>query len=157
VGGHIQARVTYRVTLPRTVRLEAATVNGDVLIDAVTGPIVARTVNGRIDIEAAASGATASTTNGNIRAEFLDLAGGGEIVLRTTNGGIVAYVPAAAGVDIDASTVNGAVNTDFAVLADGSSAAWRRKSLRGAINGGGTQVTLETVNGSIQLRTHDDA
>jgi len=150
-GGPVQARVTYRVTVPRDVRVEATTVNGDVVMDTVRGSITARTTNGQIHLVGAAGVAKASTTNGNIRAEFVAIADPSELVLRTTNGGIVVYVPGTIRADIDASTVNGAVNTDFAVLTD-SSSAWRRKSLRGALNGGGGQLRLETVNGSIQLR-----
>lgn len=153
-GGHVQARVTYRVTLPRGVSLAAKTVNGDVFLDAVSGTVTAATTNGQIHIVEGVGEAKASTTNGNIRAEFVELARGGNVELRTTNGGIAVFVPATTAADLDASTVNGAVTTDFAVLVDGST-AWRRKSLRGAINGGGGRITLETVNGSIQLRIRD--
>jgi DUF4097 and DUF4098 domain-containing protein YvlB len=154
-GGHIQARVTYRVTLPRGVRVVAATVNGDIVMDSLSGSIDAETTNGQIHIVEAAGAGRASTTNGNIRAEFRQLAEGSNLELRTTNGGIVVYVPGSTRAEIDASTVNGAVTSDFAVLSDGST-SWRRKSLRGAINGGGGRVTLETVNGSIQLRKGSD-
>jgi hypothetical protein len=152
--GQVQQRVEYRVTLPRGARLEATTINGDVRVDTVTGGLEAETTNGRIELLGAAGAASASTTNGSISAEFVELGSGRDVELSTTNGGIVVYVPVAAGMDLSASTVNGVVDTDFAVLSSGSSAR-RRNSLRGAINGGGGQLTLETVNGSIELRALD--
>ena len=151
-GRGVDAKVSYRVTLPRLVELDAHTVNGNVNVDSVTGTIDARTTNGQIRITDAAGKAIARTTNGNIRAEFRKIESGSNCDFRTTNGGITVWVPETLGADVEASTVNGAVNTDFSILADASGDRWRRKRLTGEINGGGGQLSLHTVNGSIQLR-----
>jgi hypothetical protein len=153
-GGLVQSQVTYRVTLPRGTRVEATTVNGDVSVDAVGGTVLARTTNGRIEISGAEGAATARTTNGSIRAELVEL-GSGRVDLHTINGSIDVYLPATAAFEVSASTVNGSVQSDFAALPSGASALFRR-TLRGAINGGGGQLTLGTVNGSIELHARDD-
>jgi hypothetical protein len=154
LGGGVQYQVEYRVTLPRRVQLEATNVNGNIRVDAVTGDLRTETTNGRIELVGATGAATASTTNGSIRAEFVELGSGRDVELSTVNGGIVVSVPATAALDISASTVNGAVSSDFSALSSGSS-AWRRRSLRGAVNGCGGQLSLATVNGSIEVRALD--
>ena len=151
-GRRVDTKVSYRLTLPREVNLDVHTVNGNVTIESVSGVIDARTTNGQIRILEARGKASALTTNGSIRAEFRQVDRESDCVFRTTNGGITVWVAEDVGVDVAASTVNGAVTTDFPVLVSAGSDRWRRKSLKGEINGGGGHFTLHTVNGSIQLR-----
>ena len=156
-GREVQYRVSYRLTLPREVGVKGLTVNGNVEIDSVSGRIEAETTNGQIRIVQAAGPARAHTINGNIRAELVAVDQASDCDFRTTNGGITVYLPADVQAYVVASTVHGAVNTDFAVLVEGGSDSWRRRSLRGTLNGGGSQLKMETVNGSIQLRKRDGA
>ncbi|MEE2776329.1 MAG: DUF4097 family beta strand repeat-containing protein [Acidobacteriota bacterium] len=151
-GRGVDAKVSYRVTLPLEVELDAHTVNGDVDVASVTGAIDARTTNGQIHIRELAGTARARTTNGSIRAELQKVNGASDCEFRTTNGGITLFVPETLGAEVVATTTTGAVNTDFAVLERSGSSRWRRKSLKGEINGGGSKLTLVTTNGSIQLR-----
>lgn len=148
-GRRVRARVAYRIRVPSGVDVQATTVNGNVTVEAVDGQVSAKTTNGQIRISGAGAGTSASTTNGSIRAEFRELAGIGGIDLRTTNGGITVYAPADVQCSLRASTVNGAVSTDFAISGVHSRS---RKRLHGDINGGGRELSLKTVNGSIQLR-----
>ncbi|MDX1383195.1 MAG: DUF4097 family beta strand repeat-containing protein [Thermoanaerobaculia bacterium] len=151
-GRKVEAKVSYRVTVPREVSLHAHTINGNVSVEAVSGTIDARTTNGQIRIAEAAGKANASTTNGNIRAELRKVDRASDCVFRTTNGGITLWVSEDVGAEVAARTTHGSINSDFPTLVRGGSDSWRRNRLEGEINGGGTNLTLETVNGSIQLR-----
>ena len=153
-GHNVDAKVSYRVKVPRGIHVRALTVNGNVDIHAVDGFIDAETTNGQIRISEARSSASASTTNGSIRAEFSELRSVDDMNFRTTNGGITVYAPSDLECSLSASTVNGAVSTDFAVTVEGSKGASRKK-LKGDINGGGGELSLRTVNGSIALRKSD--
>jgi len=149
-GRRVEASVSYRLKVPGVIGVRARTVNGNVTIESVAGRIDAQTTNGQIRISEARSSTSASTTNGSIRAEFVELDDREDMSFRTTNGGITLWVPADLACSVQASTVNGAVSTDFPVLVGGGRTS--RKRLTGDINGGGSELSLRTVNGSIQLR-----
>jgi DUF4097 and DUF4098 domain-containing protein YvlB len=57
-------------------------------------------------------------------------------------------VPATFRANLDASTTNGSIRSDLPVTVSGQI---NRRSLRGALNGGGPELELETTNGSIQI------
>lgn len=150
-GRHVTARVSYRVKVPKGTAVRATTVNGNIGMEAIDGEIVVETTNGKILITEARGKAKVSTTNGSIRAEFTHLAAGADMSFRTTNGSITVYLPKDLPCTVNASTVNGAVSTDFAVPIK-SHGHRGHKRLQADINGGGGELTMRTVNGSIQLR-----
>jgi hypothetical protein len=51
------------------------------------------------------------------------------------------------------STVMGNVSSDFPLTLEGRISPRR---IRASINGGGPNLTMSTVNGSVELRKHDD-
>ena len=143
--------MSYRIKVPSGIAVSASTVNGNVNIESVDGRIEAKTTNGQIRISEAGSSASASTTNGSIRAEFSMLTDFEDMSFRATNGGITVYLPKDLPCTVRASTVNGAVSSDFPITIAGSSRR-SKKRLEGDINGGGAELSLRTVNGSIALR-----
>ena len=150
LGRQVQSKVSFRIRVPADAGVRAQTVNGNVEISSVGGRIEVTTTNGQIRIIEASGAATATTTNGNIRADFHDLTAAGDMSFRTMNGGITVSLPSDLGWRVDASTVNGAVSSDFTLTSGQPSSSGKR--LRGEINGGGDELNLRTVNGSIQLR-----
>lgn len=150
-GRQVTARVSYRVKVPHGTSVRATTVNGNVGIESIDGEIVVETTNGKILITDAGGRAKVSTTNGSIRAEFAHLDAAGDMSFRTVNGSITVYVPKDLPCTVNASTVHGAVSTEFAVLIK-SHGPRGRKQLHADINGGGRELSMRTVNGSIHLR-----
>jgi ribosomal protein S28E/S33 len=147
--------VRFLVRLPRGVRLDASTVNGEVEIDGVSAPVDANTVNGRIIVRTAMGPINASTVNGSIEATMEALSGG-DVELETVNGSVTAALPAKLAAMLDAETVNGRVDTDFPVQITGKISP---RHLRGTIGtnvrAGATDLPtlkLSTVNGSIAIR-----
>jgi hypothetical protein len=145
--------VTWEVQVPSGVRFVATTVNGDVEIEEIGGPIEAHTVNGSIDL-ATDDVAEAATVNGGITARL----GAGRLAhdldFRTVNGSVVVSIADGVGAELRAEALNGDFASDFPITIEGRR---RRNVLHGTIGGGGALLSLATVNGSIELRRHSSA
>ena len=140
--------VRFTVKVPRGVRLDAATVNGDLRVTEIAGDAELHTVNGGIDVVAGGI-VRAETVNGDIEARMGQAAWTGSLVFKTVNGSVSLTAPASLSTEIDAETVNGSVDSDFPITVQGR---MERRHLRGTIGGGGRSLEIETVNGGIELR-----
>lgn len=141
-------QVDFTVRVPAGVRFIGRTVNGAVEATDLGGDVEATTVNGGIRI-ATSGTATAHTVNGSIVAKLGRSDWSDELGFRTVNGGITVSLPANVSAEVRASTVNGDIETDFPLTISGRIGPHR---LHGTIGSGGRQLSLETVNGSIELR-----
>jgi hypothetical protein len=141
--------VNFTVRVPAGVGFTGRTVNGAVDVESLTGDVEAHTVNG--DVELSTSGvAQASTVNGSIwaslgRSDWTDA-----LEFETVNGSITLELPDGFGAEVSARTVNGGIETDFPLTVQGRFSSRR---LTGTIGEGGRRLWLETVNGSIRLRS----
>ncbi len=147
-GDHVQAKVRYELTVPRTMNLDVSNTNGSIRLSEVNGHLELGTTNGGIAVSRCGGSIDASTTNGNIEAELVRVAKGRPLQFRTTNGRIEVAVPKDLAVDVDAGTTNGSISTDLPV----STTHIKRNSLRGTINGGGTPLKMRTTNGRIAIK-----
>lgn len=148
-GDHVEAKVTYEVTVPRAMNVDVSTVNGSIQIEDVNGKHDLDTTNGKIQVARCSGSLDASTVNGSIRAELTRVTKGQPMKFETTNGRIEVTLPSDLAVDLDAGTTNGSIDTDLPVTTTRIS----RNSLRGSINGGGTPLRMRTTNGGIAIRT----
>lgn len=140
--------VNFNVRVPAGVRFEGRTVNGKIEANGLGSDVVAHTVNGSINVSTAGL-ASAQTVNGSItavmgRADWED-----GLEFRTVNGGIDLSFPASLNARVEAKTLNGDIRTDFPLTVNG---AYSRRHMTGTIGGGGRELRLETVNGSVQIR-----
>lgn len=140
--------VAWTVKVPRGVLFTGRTVNGHVNAAGMTAETEARTVNGSITLSTT-SWASASTVNGSISARMGSTDWSGETEFSTVNGGITVDLPAGASFQVDASTVNGSMSTDFPLTVKGR---WGPKHMTGTVGQGGRNLSLNTVNGSLELR-----
>jgi len=146
--GRRSVEVTYTVRAPRTAKLNLATVNGQVTVAGVLGGVKAETTNGNVVGRGLGNAVIAGTTNGEIKIQMATLGGNG-ISLETTNGTIELKLPEDAKATVSARCVNGGISVSdlaFEKVGEGT-----RRKLDGKINGGGSAVRLETVNGSIRV------
>jgi hypothetical protein len=139
--------VRYHVKAPKTATIHASTVNGGVEATGVAGRLIARTTNGGIVGRSITGGVEARVVNGGIR---IQLAGVGkdEVVMTTVNGGVHVALPEKARATVSANWVNGGLRRsgfNFDVRDDS------RRHFEGLLNGGGTPITLSTVNGGISI------
>ena len=143
--------VRFTVHLPRGVKVDVSTVNGEVAIDGAAAPVTAKTINGRILVHTSVGPVNASTFNGNVEAA-MDALTGGDIELSTVNGAVTAVLPSGLNAVVDASTMNGRVETDFPLQVTGKSSP---RHVRGTIGTGGPTLRLKNVNGSVFIRRPD--
>jgi len=152
-GGRMNTRdndvnVTFTVRVPAGVRFVGRSVNGGIEADGLTGDVLAHTVNGGVRLSTAGR-AEAETVNGSITATVGRADGTEPLTFKTVNGSIALDLPSGANAEVRAATVNGDIQTDFPL--QGQVRVSRRR-LTGTIGGGGRELALDTVNGSIRIR-----
>lgn len=153
-GGNIRTgKISGKVSL--------STSGGDIELDGGNGTINAATSGGNVHIRNVSGSVSASSSGGDIYAE-LTPSGKGRSKLATAAGNIVLLLPEDAKATIDARIqVQGywrgqhqeyTIQSDF--QADKSSQNKDEQEIYAhyTLNGGGEQITLETVNSDIQIR-----
>jgi DUF4097 and DUF4098 domain-containing protein YvlB len=136
------------VQVPRGVNFTARTVNGGIEATGLTGTTIARTVNGRIEVETSGI-AQATTVNGSIDATLGRSDWNDEIAFRSTNGSVVVAFTGDLNAEVRAGTVTGSIDTDFPLEVRGR---LMNRRLSGTVGNGGRVLSIETTNGSIELR-----
>ena len=63
------------------------------------------------------------------------------------NGAVTVTIPAKAALRVEAENVNGSIRSEVAGLSS------EKHSLSGDLNGGGATLSIETVNGSINVKS----
>lgn len=148
------SEVEYTVRVPRTAQLdEVELVNGSLELRGVGGDVRASLVNGRARVEGLAGNVEISTVNGSLNVSFAELGGGQRISLESVNGSLELSVPGYADAQFDAETVHGRISNDLGLEVE--KGRWVGSKLRGSLGGGSAQVSLENVNGSIEIRSAD--
>lgn len=151
--GSGSGEVRYEVTVPSNVVLDSIdTVNGDVNISGVTGKVIAESVNGDVDVLDLADDAILSTVNGSIDAGCKKLEGRQNVKAETVNGRVTITLPSDADVKVSADTLNGSINArDFNLETD---KGFVGSDLNGEIGDGSARLNIDTVNGSVKIRSY---
>jgi hypothetical protein len=142
--------VDFRVFVPRGVKVAMHTVNGDVIIDGVTDDVEAGTINGEVDVTTTGGRVNATNINGNVRARLGRVDSDGRMEFSSINGNVILEVSGDVGADVDLQTSNGSINTNFEMTVSGRIDRRRIRSHIG--RPGGPKITMETVNGNVELR-----
>lgn len=141
-------QVNFTVRVPAGVRFVGRTVNGGVEANSIGSDVEAYTVNGGVRVTATGH-AQARTVNGSITASLGNANWTKPLEFKTVNGSITLDLPNDTSTQVEADTVNGDISTDFPLTVQGR---LNRRHLSGTIGGGGRELRLKTVNGSIRLR-----
>ncbi|MGH7588405.1 MAG: DUF4097 family beta strand repeat-containing protein [Gemmatimonadota bacterium] len=142
--------VNFVVAVPTGVRFHAQTVNGGIEANDLRGDVRAESVNGGITVFGTGT-VEAETVNGQIDAGIGSNSWSGTLSFETVNGQISVRLPATVGADVEAETVNGGLSSDFPLTMQ-PGRSWGPRRMEGTIGAGGGRLTLETVNGGIELR-----
>ena len=140
--------VNFVLRVPAGVEFIGRTVNGEISASSLAGNVDSHTVNGSINISTTGY-ARAKTVNGEITAKMGDSNWTDALEFRTVNGSIDLDLPANLSTKIEADTFNGDVLSDFPLTIPGRA---NRRHLSGTIGGGGRELVIKTLNGSIHLR-----
>jgi hypothetical protein len=144
----VSFEVQYHVRVPKWALVRGRTVNGAMAIQGIDGRVVANSVNGAITGRELAGGVEANTVNGGIEIAMRSV-GEALIDLRTVNGAVRLTLPGDAKANLSASCRNGEI--DVAGLTLDLMGEQSRRRVRGRMNGGGTPIELNTVNGKIEV------
>lgn len=148
----VHAKVDFQIRLPRTLRFDARSVNGRVRAEELGRVVKASTVNGGVDVSTD-SWAEATSVNGSMKVRMGRADWNGALKLSTVNGSVDLDMPANLDTDVHFSSVNGSLNSDLPVTVTRSSGRWGPKSMDGRIGSGGRELRVETVNGSLHIRS----
>ena len=144
--------VRYHVRAPRNTVVNVTNTNGQVMVNAVSGKVIARTTNGAVKGTNLTGAVDGQTTNGSVSIDMASV-GAQPISLETTNGSVTLMLPEHAKATVTASVTNGGINVG--ALDNFEVTEKSRRRLEGKMNGGGAEVALRTTNGSIRLRSRD--
>jgi len=97
-----------------------------------------------------AGDAWVETVNGNLELSFDKMSNGQSVDLESVNGAIVLRIPAKANAKVSAETLNGNISSEFGLTVE--KGQWVGRSMEGLVGSGGARITLETVNGSIDVK-----
>lgn len=111
---------------------------GDIVPENITGPVIANSTSGNVDITFSEL-STANPTSITLVSGYIDIS-----------------MPAKTSTDLDIISITGEIYTDLDIQLQGEKEAMRRlgdgRKIEGILNGGGTDMTLNTVSGDIYLR-----
>ena len=144
--------VRYHVRAPKNAVVNVTNTNGQVVVNALAGKVVASTTNGAVKGTILSGGVDARTTNGSVSIDMASV-GPDPVSLETTNGSVTLMLPEKAKATVSASVTNGGITVG--ALDNFEVTEKSRRRLEGRLNGGGTPVELRTTNGGIRLRSRD--
>lgn len=163
----IAPRLTCQVEIPREYNIDFALVDGDITIGDVTGMVHCQTVDGDIELEnitgaveaktiegdiliTGISGAlSAGSVDGDLTVVMSKVTGDDPLSFSSVDGDIDVTLPPETAAFLNATGVDMDMYTDFEVALNGKLG---RNAVRGAINGGGREIRMHTVDGNIYLR-----
>jgi DUF4097 and DUF4098 domain-containing protein YvlB len=121
------------------------TAGGSITIADASGDLDLRTLGGSINLRSDDGKVTAATSGGSVRAEVRVNRG---IALTSSGGPITLLIPENVRASIDAQTSGGSVQSDLPVI---RTEAEQHSRIRGALNGGGEPIILDSSGGSIHI------
>ena len=141
-----ETKVSGNIVLPKGVKLDVESVNGDVSVGAASRDLVIRTVNGDISVKESFGPVELHTTNGDIEAGVRELTG--QVKVGTTNGDVSLTMPSTLNAVLNMRTVNGELDLGFT----GNFTRHTKKSIVATLGLGGLPVEIETTNGDVTVR-----
>ena len=126
--------------------LKAHTSGGSISLGEVGGDIEARTSGGSVRIAAAGGTVNATSSGGSVTA-VLTGQPSGDCQLKTSGGAVHVTIAEHLSLDISATCSGGRVNSDLQL----TDVEQSKRSLRGALNGGGPDLVLHTSGGGVTI------
>lgn len=169
-GNHRDVEIDLEISVPRGARLQIEGVTVGIDVDGVDGDVDVETVTGEIDYRGGARTLSLATVTGTIRVaspqvERLDVetvqgnieftggfASGARLSFEAVGGSIVMRVPGDAAASFDIETMSGRIENDFGHEPVRESRWVPSSELRFSIGGGGASVSIETLQGSVEIR-----
>jgi DUF4097 and DUF4098 domain-containing protein YvlB len=143
-----KAKVDFTVSIPeKLARAMFKSVNGKITCKGNLSDITLKTVNGKIDFSGQFRVGAFETVNGVISVSQEPLLSG-DLSASTVNGAIEIELNRNSAFEVEGQTVNGSIDNEFGLKVERHLVG---SSFSGKVNNGGHKVSLETVNGSIDI------
>lgn len=152
--------VKYTVKLPRQVAVKFVETNwmggSGLSVANMDGDLEIKTNNANITLSNITGPVVANTTSGEITATFSTLAQGKPTAISSISGEVDITLPATAKANLQLRSINGEMYTDFDLgvknSKDGMSRVGGMSNVDGSINGGGVEMSLNTISSNIYIR-----
>lgn len=138
--------VSGSVVLPRGVKLDIESTNGDVTVAAASNAAIVTTTNGDIVVNKARGALTVKSTNGDVQIGVDS--SGGDALIQTTNGDVEMSMPPTLDAALTMQTVNGTLEMGF----PGNITTLTKKEIIAQIGKPGVKLTLQSTNGDLTLK-----
>jgi hypothetical protein len=139
-------RVSGTVTLPKGVKLDVNSVNGNVDVNSRVSELLAETVNGNVTASGARGTTRINTVNGNINLDIDSV--GGALSANTVNGNVDVKAPDTINAALSMRTTNGTLGFSF----PNTTSSGTKKNLSATLGAGGAPFEIATVNGNVTLK-----
>jgi DUF4097 and DUF4098 domain-containing protein YvlB len=123
--------------------------SGDVNVNDTPANITLISISGDSNFDKVSGSLDIKSTSGRVEAS-VDGASPEPITIDSISGSVKLYLDSDAAFDISAKVVSGDIDSDFDITFNGMDQDLR-KSIRGTVNGGGSQVDITTTSGGIDL------
>ena len=154
---------TYTFYIPNKANLSVNDIHAHIettySIENYKGEIEIMALNSQITMKNISGPVVANATNGNVEVVFNTVAPDKPNSFLSVNGYVDVTLPKDVGADLQLHTVNGEAYTDWEIDVDKDASAampviadMNMFNIEGAINGGGTPISIQSVNGDIYLR-----
>ncbi|MBS3819116.1 DUF4097 family beta strand repeat protein [bacterium] len=170
IGGEVEAEVVSgNIEMMGAGKdVDCQTVSGDLRVQDVKGYVVVFTVSGDLSLERIKGSVEAETVSGNV--EMKEVTDAEKIKGKTLNGEIVyegslrkgsrynfnshsgdihLNIPASSSFELEAKTFSGEIESDFEIALSGKVSS---KKIRGTVNEGGAELSLDTFSGDVYLK-----
>jgi hypothetical protein len=150
------------VTVPVNTSLKINCTHGGIKVEGVHGEIDVSGIHGNIDLTNVGGTVIANTTHGYIKAGMDSVDASKPLSFVTLDGNVDVTLPADLRATLKMKTLHGDIWSDFDVKLTGGGGPISRgaagrmhiefdRTVTGTINGGGTEITLSTINGRILI------
>jgi hypothetical protein len=152
------------ISVPPDTSLKLRTMHGEIAVEGVKGELDVDSMNGRITLTSVSGSVLANTMNGTMKITMDSVDPGKPLSFSSMNGTIDVTLPADFKANVKLRTDHGEIYSDFDFklgpgvitqqndTTDGKFKVKMDRTITGTINGGGTEATFKTYNGTIYLR-----
>jgi hypothetical protein len=152
------------ISVPPDTSLTLRSTNGEIAVEGVKGELDVNSHNGKITLTNVSGSVLANTMNGTIKVTMDSVDANKPLSFSSMNGTIDVTLPADFKANVKLRTDHGEIYSDFDFKLGGGAITQKNdtpdgkfkvkmdRTITGTINGGGTEVTFKTYNGTIYLR-----
>ena len=148
----------YTIKIPSTMHLSINETNwhgDDFTIENISGEIEVNAKSSDIKMKGVSGPVVANTTNGDIDIVYKSLNQEKPNAIKSINGHVDITLPSNAKSSVKLRAMNGEIFTNFDIAmktAEDNMNVYGGGKIEGAINGGGVEIQLDTINDNIYLR-----